>query len=454
MRFFITTFISLFILNNLTYSQDKNIEVGKYPKIVVGLVIDQMRWDYLYRYYDRYTNDGFKRLLKDGFSYENAQINYAQSVTAVGHASLYTGSVPALHGITGNEWIDRKTSKYQYCVSDEGVKPVGGSIKGGKMSPKNLLATTIGDELKLSNNFRSRVFGVSIKDRGGILPAGRSADAAYWFDDSTGNWMTSSYYVTKLPTWVSQFNNLKIPEKLLKENWNLLYSKNTYLQSTEDNMPYENNRHDKAGPVFPHVIDIDSKSKFSAFKYTPASNTLSFDFAKQLINSESLGKAGFTDMLCLSIAGTDYIGHAYGPNSLEIEDTYLRLDLEISSFLKFLDEYAGQGNYLFFLSSDHGVAQVSTFLDSKKINSGSNNNYALVKDLNKELKQKFGENDLVKAYFDFQFYLDNQKIDSLKLPVAKIKEYIKRLLSNITGISAAFNYDELNNQILPQKIKE
>ena len=352
MKSLLAQFLLLFIFCNTSYSQAKEIEVLKKPKIVVGLVIDQMRWDYLYRYYERYTNDGFKRLLKEGFSYENTQINYAQSVTAVGHASLYTGSVPALHGITGNEWIERKTSQYQYCVSDMGVTPIGGSLKNGKMSPKNLLATTIGDELKLSNNFRSRVFGVSIKDRGGIIPAGRSADAAYWFDDSTGTWMTSSYYMNKLPIWVSQFNSLKIPEKLLKESWNLLYPKNTYLQSTEDNMPYENNRHDKTGPVFPHVIDIDLKSKFSAFKYSPSSNTLSFDFAKRLISSESLGKNGFTDMLCLSISGTDYIGHAYGPNSLEIEDTYLRLDLEISSFLKFLDDYAAKVIiYSFFLQT-------------------------------------------------------------------------------------------------------
>ena len=454
MRHLISILILIFIFCKQSFSQPKVADSLAKPKIVVGLVIDQMRWDYLYRFYERYSEGGFKRLLKEGFSYENTFINYAQTVTAVGHASLYTGSTPAFHGITGNEWIDRRTSKYKYCVSDDNVMPVGGSIKRGKMSPKNLLATTIGDELKLSNNFRSRVFGISLKDRGAILPAGRSADAAYWFDDSTGTWTSSTYYMNKLPGWVIQFNNLKMPESLMREKWNLLYPQNTYLQSTADNMDYEFNKHDKAGPVFPHNIDSNSKSRFSAFKYSPFSNTLSFEFAKYLINSEGLGNRGVTDMLCLSISGSDYIGHAYGPNSLEIEDTYLRIDKEISDFLKFLDDYAGKGNYLLFLSSDHGASQISEFLENKKINSGSNNNYALVKEINNDLLKKFGEKDLVKAYFDFQFYLNNVKIDSLKLPVAAIKEEIKRILFNIPGISSAFNYEDLNNEVFPFQLKE
>ena len=166
------------------------------PKLVVGIVADQMRWDFLYRYYDRYAADGgFKRMLNQGFSCENTLISYTPSQTACGHASIYTGSVPAINGITGNEWWDKQAEKYVYSTQDDLVQTVGGTTEAGKMSPKNMLVTTIGDELRLATNFKGKVIGLALKDRGGIQAAGHSANASYWYDTKTGDWITSSFYM-------------------------------------------------------------------------------------------------------------------------------------------------------------------------------------------------------------------------------------------------------------------
>ncbi|HQE13072.1 MAG TPA: alkaline phosphatase family protein, partial [Flavipsychrobacter sp.] len=208
------------------------------PKLVVGIVVDQMRWDYLYRYYDRYDKGGFKRLLHQGFSCENTMINYSPSYTAPGHAGIYTGSVPSVHGIAGNDWIDNQTGRHWYCVEDTNVVSIGGSKASGMMSPNNLLTTTITDELRLATNFKSKVVGISLKDRGSILPAGHLGKA-YWLDDSTGNLITSSYYSNELPEWVNQLNKRQLINTYLNNPWTTLYPIATYTQSLPDNNPYE-----------------------------------------------------------------------------------------------------------------------------------------------------------------------------------------------------------------------
>ena len=210
------------------------------PKLVVGLVVDQMRWDYLYRYYEKYQNDGFKRLLNQGYSLNNVHINYIPTYTAIGHTTIYTGSVPAIHGIAGNDWFDKSTGKNRYCTEDDTVKPVGTeSPKVGNQSPRNLWSTTITDELRLATNFQAKVIGVSLKDRASILPAGHHPTGAYWFDDTTGNFITSSYYMEALPKWVNDFNSQKIPDELVKNGWNTLLPINQYTESSPDNSPWE-----------------------------------------------------------------------------------------------------------------------------------------------------------------------------------------------------------------------
>ncbi len=248
------------------------------PKLIVGIVVDQMRWDYLYRYYDRYSNDGFKRLLNGGFSCDNAMINYILSVTAAGHTVIYSGSVPAISGITGNEWTDQLTGRTVYCTTDTLVQGVGAMLATeGRMSPRNMLVTTITDELRLATNFKSRVIGVSLKDRASILPAGHLGTAAFWLDDASGRFITSTYYMKQLPDWVNQFNNKNRIGSLIENEWNTLYPVNTYKQSDPDNASYEGRFSGEQGLGFPHNIKEVYATNKGSFRNTPFGNTLTLE---------------------------------------------------------------------------------------------------------------------------------------------------------------------------------
>ena len=330
-KFFILIFI--FFISFNAFSQAKIAAPSK-PKLVVGLVIDQMRWDYLYRFADRYGEGGFKRLQNKGFSFENTMMPFVPTVTAAGHTCIYTGSVPAIHGIVGNNWYDKQSKKDMYCTEDTSVYGLGNGDNQGRMSPKNLLTTTVTDELKLSNNFKSKVIGIALKDRGAILPAGHTANAAYWYDDATGKWISSSYYGTELPTWVNNFNTKDEAGNFMKQNWNTLYPINTYTKSTIDDSKSETDLAELKTHIFPYKLNEVVKKKYSVFKATPFANTFTFDFAKDAITNENLGKNTVTDFLTISISSTDYIGHTFGPNSIEVEDTYLRLDKDIAEFLQ------------------------------------------------------------------------------------------------------------------------
>lgn len=428
------------------------------PKLVVGLVIDQMRWDYLYRYNDLYTAGGFKRLLNGGHSCENTMIPYLPTVTGAGHACIYTGSVPAVHGIIANDWVERETGIVMYCAKDTMVQPVGSTNKrAGQMSPRNMLTNTIGDELRLATNFRSRVFGVALKDRGGILPAGHSANAAYWFDDASGTWITSTYYkMQQLPAWVAAYNSRKIADSLLQNDWTLLLDKSKYIQSTEDDIWYEKLLESDKKRTFPHSYkSVIGSSNYDALRASPHGNTFTLDFAKQIIENEKLGKGSDPDMLCVSISSPDYIGHRFAPNSLEVQDCYLRLDRDIAAFLTYLDNTVGKNNYLLFLSADHGAPQNGEFLkEHSYITAGSLNSNTLLKNLNQVCKEKFGTDAVVKKIYDYQIYFDHKITDSLKLNEKEIKTVLIKYLKSVPEVWNAFDEEELALVTLPPVLKE
>ncbi len=427
------------------------------PKLVVGLVIDQMRWDYLYRYSEMYGPNGFKRLLKEGFSAENTMIPYIPTVTGAGHTCLYTGSVPAIHGIVANDWVDRETGILMYCAKDTTVMPVGSnSIKEGQMSPRNMFTNTIGDELRLATNFRSKVIGIALKDRGGILPAGHSANAAYWFDDLTGKWITSTYYTNELPAWVQNYNNRKMPDSLMQSDWNLLYDKSKYQQSTDDDMPFEKLLESDKSRTFPHKLQsVIGSNNYNTFRSSPFSTTYTLDFAEQIINNEGMGMGKETDMLCISVSSTDYVGHRFGPNSMEIEDMYLRLDKEIAAFLSFLDNKLGKNNYLLFLSADHGAPQVGEFLKTKKYHTaGALNSGTLLKNINAVCKQKFGIDNIAKKIYDYDLYLNHTVIDSAGINKKEIKKVIVDYLKTVDEVLNAFDLDDLYLTSMPEMIRE
>lgn len=422
------------------------------PKLVVGIVIDQMRWDYLYRYYDRYEADGgFKRLLNQGFSCENTFIPYVPTITACGHSSIYTGSVPALTGISGNNWWDKEQRRSVYCTEDRSVNTVGSASSLGKMSPRNMLVTTVCDELRLATNFRSKVIGIAIKDRGGILPAGHSANAAYWFDNTTGDWITSTYYMNDLPKWVSDFNSQKLVDKYFAQGWNLLYSANTYVQSTADEKKYEAK---PMGDKFPYDLSKNIGKNYGILPVTPYGNTLTTEFAKAAIINEQLGADNITDFLAISYSSPDYIGHSFGPNSVEEEDNYLRLDRDLGNLFEFLDTKIGKGQYTVFLSADHGAVQVPEFLQENKLPGGRVYLSTVTSGLNRELKNKYNIDNIIVSDENYQVHLNHHALDSAKANKEEITRWIVDQLSQVQGVYRAFALSDLNNVPLPARLRE
>jgi predicted AlkP superfamily pyrophosphatase or phosphodiesterase len=419
------------------------------PKLVVGLVVDQMRWDYLYKYESLYTANGFKRLLKDGFSSENNMIPYVPTYTAPGHACVYTGSVPAIHGIAGNNWYDTHENKFVYCTDDSTVSGVGSNTKAGKMSPKNMWATSVADELRIATNFKSKVIGIALKDRGAILPAGHSANAAYWYE--AGKWITSTHYINELPQWVNAFNDKDWAGQMMRTDWTTLLPLARYDLSTADDKPYENNIKGLQNVTFPHKLStIGDKDKYEAFRTTPFANKFTFDFAKAAIENENLGKNAVADFLAVSISSTDYIGHAFGPNSVEIEDTYLRLDRDIADFLLYLDTKIGKGNYTFFLSADHGVAHIPGFAAENKLPGGLFDDAGMMKEINAAIEEKFAVKNAIKTIMNYQVYVNKDNIKADGKDVEDITDFIIDALKQKDFIIGAYFLNEIGEAALPQ----
>lgn len=421
------------------------------PKLVVGIVIDQMRWDYLYRYYDRYSAGGFKRLMNRGFNCQNTFINYLPSFTAPGHASVYTGSVPSVHGIAANDWIDNNTGRYWYCTEDTSVSSIGGSYAAGRMSPRNMRSSTITDELRLATNFKSRVFGIAIKDRGSILPAGHLANGAYWFDDSTGNFISSSFYGKNLPPWLQAFNGKRLADSLMARDWELLHPANSYTNSIEDANAYEGKFAGESSSAFPHSAKGMKNRGYYGLRYFPGGNTITFQAAKACIKGEDLGGRTTTDFLCVSFSTTDYAGHQFGPNSVEMEDMFLRFDMELAAFLTYLDNRLGMGNYTIFLTADHGAAHNYRFLEDKKMPAGSCDLSAT--DLNKALKSRFGKDSLVKAITNYQVYFNNDRLVASGYTGKEIKQVAMEWLRKQKGVAYAIDMDDIANSPIPEPVK-
>ncbi len=389
------------------------------PKLVVGIVVDQMRYDYLIRFANKYGNDGFKRLLNQGFSLENAHINYIPTYTAVGHASIYTGTTPTNHGIISNNWYDKYLQKTIYVVDDANYKTVGNNSDGGKKSPYRMFTTTITDQLHLAQNMRGKTIGIAIKDRSSILPAGHTANAAYWYDGGKqGTWISSTYYMNTLPKWVQDFNSLGKADEYLSKPWTTLYDIATYTESIADDNHFEKTFKGEEKPVFPHNIPkLRKKNKnYSLLKSIPGGNSFTVDFAKAAIIGEHLGQStDVTDFLAISFSSTDYIGHAYGVASKEIEDTYIRLDKDLAHLFQFLDTKIGTGNYTIFLTADHAAVQVPSYLKSLKIPASYFSTKKFRKFVNEFTLKQYNSDEIVENISNYQIFLNKEKIASLHL---------------------------------------
>lgn len=419
------------------------------PKLVVGIIVDQMRYDYFYRYYEKYGKGGLKRFINEGFMARNNHYHYGLTVTGPGHASVYTGSSPAIHGIVGNDWYDPIAKKAVYCVEDSTVRVVGSTSEGaGKMSPRNLLTTTIPDQLKLATNFRSKTIGISIKNRGAILPAGHSADAAYWFDSRTGHFISSTYYMNELPKWVQDYNDKKFPSQYAQKGWQTLLPIEQYEESSNDDEIWEGKITGEATPTFPHALAGISGNVFGVVSSTPWGNTMVKDMGIAALKNENLGKGRFTDFLALSFSATDAVGHQYGPNSIESEDVYLRLDKDFEELFSFLDGWVGKDQYTVFLSADHGVMGVPAFWQSKKLPAGVMNESGMNKKVKEALTAEFGEANLVDAADNYQIYLNHNEMRKRGISQEEIHRVIKDALIADPSVADILNLKNLNNEQL------
>lgn len=445
-------------------AQKKAQELAR-PKLVVGVVVDQMRYDYLYRYWNKYGTGGFRRLLREGFSFENAHYNYVPTYTGPGHASIYTGTTPSVHGIVGNNWFVRAEGKGTYVTEDKTVQAVGGTVAAGQQSPRHMLTSTITDELRLATNFQSKVIGVCIKDRGSILPAGHAANAAYWFDGSNGAFISSTFYQAALPEWATKFNAENRAAQYLSKPWETLLPLTQYTESTADDVVWEGAFKGEDKPVFPHNlpqlsgidaaaaraglqagVDASAATKstnYDLIRSTPFGNSLTLDFALEAIRAEQLGQRGQTDFLALSFSSTDYVGHQFGVNAVETEDTYLRLDQDLTRLLDYLDETVGRNQALVFLTADHGAAHSPDFLRSQRIPAGSVGPKLMQDSLQRALVRRHGTGQWVLDYENQQVYLNRPLIAQKNLNLRTVQDEVADIVLAYPGVTRAITADDL-----------
>ena len=394
------------------------------PKLVVGIVVDQMRYDYLTRFGSKFGEGGFKRMINEGFNCKNNHYNYIPTYTGPGHASIYTGTTPKYHGIIANNWYSKKEKKTVYCAADDSVSAVGTYSKSERMSPRRMLTTTFADENRLFTQMRGKTIGISIKDRGAILPAGHTANAAYWFrGKGEGNFITSNYYMEDLPEWVKAFNNSGKAESYLKV-WNTLYDISTYTESGPDLNDFEAGFKGKASATFPYDLNAlkEKNSWFDIIKTTPYGNSIVADFAIEAIKNENLGKDDITDVLTVSFSSTDYIGHNFGVNSKEIQDTYLRLDKDLERLFMTLDKEVGKGHYSVFLTADHGAVEVPKYLQSVNIPAGYVNYTDRKKKFREFLEDKYGTANIIENVSNNQIFLNKEKLKELGLNIHDVEQ--------------------------------
>jgi predicted AlkP superfamily pyrophosphatase or phosphodiesterase len=381
--------------------------------------------------------------MKEGINCQENHYNYAPTVTAAGHTSVYTGTVPSVHGIVGNDWTDVASGKKVYCTEDSTVKTVGTTGKTGWMSPKNLWTNTITDQLKMAQNYKSKTIAIALKDRGAILPGGHTANAAYWYDSKEGRWISSSFYFNELPSWVQSFNAEERALKYVQKGWNTLYPIETYTQSAEDENKFEGKLPGEKSTSFPH--ELKGGNPLEVIRTTPYGNSITKDFALKALENEKLGKNGTSDFLAISFSSTDYVGHSFGPQSIELEDTYLRLDKDIAEILNYLDAQYGKDQVLVFLTADHAVAEVPGYANSKKLPGGVFDRNASIADMKKAVSQAFGNIDLLVGEENSQLYFNHNLMEKMGIDAKKLFDVVRKSYQKQAGFSELINLKDIQS---------
>ncbi|MEZ4999241.1 MAG: alkaline phosphatase family protein [Bacteroidales bacterium] len=423
------------------------------PKLVVAIVIEQFRYDYMDKYWDKFSDGGFKRLVNEGTFCKNASYDFFFTQSAPAIATLATGTDPRFHGIIADNWYHSLRDEIIYCTADSEVDPVGGSFERGLQSPANLLPSTFGDELKLATNGKSKVFGIGMKDFSAILSAGHAADAAYWYDDKTGSWMSSTHYLDSLPVWVNNFNAMALPDTYLDSEWRTLLPLSEYTRCLPDTNIYEDGINGRS--VFPYDISRISKTgqgsllkkkfDYSILGTIPAGNTFTNDFAIRLIEEEGLGMDEITDYLSVTFSVTDELADRFGPSSVEMADAILRFDQELAHFIDYLNEKIGKKNVLIYLTSAHGVAEIPGVLNAQKIPAGHFRQNQAITLLRSYLNIMYGEGNWVKGYYEKQVYLNHSLIEDARISLEDIQSTAARFMTQFTGVANAVSGTVIEN---------
>ena len=457
MRFTLLLIVGLIATQTFAQKANPVKATDTKPKLVVGIVVDQMRWDYVNKFKSFFkTQNGFLKMMNQGASCNNNLISYLPTVTACGHTAVYTGSTPAIHGITGNSWYDNIQQRMVYCVEDNSVQAVGiENSSAGKMSPLNVWTTTLGDELKLATNFKSKVYGVSLKDRGAIIPAGHAADGAFWYDSKSGNFISSTYYGKTLPTWLTNYNNSKKVDSFYKLGWSLSLPVSVYEANCDnDQNEYESKPFGKDVNGFPYNLISYIGKDYGKVSSTPYGNNLVLDIATQTLINEKMGLDDITDLLAVSFSSPDYIGHAFGPNSWETLDGYIKLDELLAQFFTTLDQQVGKDNYTVFLTADHAVAPIPGYAQKHKIPAGTITDDGIKNELGKMLTAKGLNPKLISAITEFNIYLNHNLMDSLQVTQEKLTSLITNYLEQKSNIIQVVESRKAAYAPLPQSIRE
>ena len=415
------------------------------PKLVIGIVVEELNYNQLEKFHDKLCENGIKKLINEGTYFKNASYEYLLTQSAPGHATIATGAEPSFHGITSDNWYTPLKNELINCTKDVSVNSVGGSFESGLHSPVNLLVSTFSDELAIATNKKAKVFGVGLKESSAIFSAGHTANAAYWFDNTTGTWMSSSYYISALPDWVNDFNAMKFSDTYLNSTWNLLRPAKDYADCLPDSNSFEigfNNIN-----YFPYDLKklrsgntFSSKNDYSLLRETPFGNSLTTNFAIKLIQKERLGKDDVTDYLSICYSATDYIGHRFGPSSVEMGDAILRLDDDIKNLLTFINDSIGKKNVLIYFTAAHGISEIPAVLEKNRIPSGYFQQNQALQLLRSYLNAIYGEGEWVKGYSERQIFLNRTLIEDARLSLDDVQKKVARFLVQFTGVEAAYPY--------------
>ena len=431
------------------------------PRLVLQITVDQLRGDLPARYLDEMGKGGFRYLLDEGVVYENAHHAHSNTETIVGHATLATGAYPADHGLIGNTWFDRDSAQMTYNIEDNRyplltagadvdktteIDPTQRVARSDGRSPAAMLVSTFSDELAIHTANQAKIFGVSVKDRGAVSMAGH-AGKAFWFSKASGDFVTSAFYYDKYPQWVNTFNATRPAQRYANQSWELMLEPSAYTHAETDDQPWETSFGDY-GRTFPHPYGPgDGKYFTTLLTISPAGDELTLDFAKQLIDNEAIGQDSVTDYLSVSFSSTDYVGHLFGPSSLEAEDNLLRLDRTLAELLAYVDDKVGLKHTLVVLSADHGAPEVPPLLNEYGIEAGyvEPDTWDKTAGINR-LKKRFGiGGELIQTFFPPYVYLNRTLMQEQGVDQAEVERAVARELSKFEGVSLALSSTDLIN---------